>query len=372
MSISKVQTILVGTLSDQRMQAWATVALPNGSSQTFSRWKATTDPNSGWTDWQLLPPDYNTISLAATALSGTLQSQLWAAVGEFGTLQWRLKTTQDSHSEWLPWMDFYPAWPPPGTDIGAAFNIFAAGVLGGQLAPYFSNTPVQLWIAADDGALYTILSSSPENSGDSPDSFYGNFQPWELFEPPPPETVNGIWPLYYGGGDQTVVAPNTVPVWAVGQSGSLYWSQGTMLYNNDGNLSEGPNWGEWQAFIQLPSDLAVSSFASGLLTDGRIQLFASDTDGVLYSIWQDDILTGTWIPEWEPFPQPGGRLILVGTDPNNVLFPNNSFPGNSLAMASLPDQRLQLFAVDAAASVWTTWKSTTNPDAGWELPWTEF
>jgi hypothetical protein len=372
MSISKVQAIVVGTLSDQRMQAWATTAsgLPqNTDSETYSRWKITTDPDSGWTDWQQQPADYNNIQLLGMVLGQTGQSQLFALVGDYSALDWRLKATSDPGSGWMPWMSFSPPWPPPDDgEFTPTLGIFAAGVLGGQEGPYFANTPIQLWLAISDGpGLFTLVSIPAGLITDDPDTFYGLNQTWSGFQPQTPDMLAGIWPLNGGSGGGQL---NTVPVWAVGDEGILYWISATIFYGDEGNLAAGPNWGEWQPFIQLPDGATVTSFAAGLLTDGRIQLFASCANGTLYSIWQDDIETGAWLPGWTAFPQPGGRPVLVN-DTDNVLFPSISTQPLSLAIASLPDQRLQLFAIDDTASTWSTWKSTTDPDAGW-VPWSEF
>jgi hypothetical protein len=65
--------------------------------------------------------------------------------------------------------------------------------------------------------------------------------------------------LYAGSGSGS---PHAFPIWATGESGTLYWCQCTILYDGDnGNLSEGPNWGKWQAFTPLPNGATASSFA---------------------------------------------------------------------------------------------------------------
>jgi hypothetical protein len=93
--------------------------------------------------------------------------------------------------------------------------------------------------------------------------------------------------------------------------------------------------------------------AASQLPDGRFQLFASDGNGFLYSIWQDT--SDEWLPSWQTnFPQPGSGQILIGGNTNLTL-----------AMAPLPDGRLQLFAIDASGDVWSAWKTSTDPDSGW-------
>src|SRR5712691_5710594 len=44
---------------------------------------------------------------------------------------------------------------------------------------------------------------------------------------------------------------------------------------------------------------------------------------------------------------------------------------SQVAVAPLSDGRLQLWAVDAQGGLLTTWKTTTDPNAGW-VPWADF
>src|ERR1700677_4517127 len=137
MSIS-ARTILVGQLSDGRLQVWAQAGsdAPGGvwAGEVFSRWKISTDPNSSWTDWQPFDATYNgqQIALLATSIYPTLQSQLFGMTGD-GVLVWTLKASEDPNSDWLPWTPFNN--PPPGGNLIALQN-FTAACLGTSSAAY--------------------------------------------------------------------------------------------------------------------------------------------------------------------------------------------------------------------------------------------
>lgn len=73
MDLTNVSSIAVGTLSDGRLQAWAS----NTSIHGYSRWKTTPDPNSGWTAWQQLPDDYDRTVMLSAPMSATGQLQLF-------------------------------------------------------------------------------------------------------------------------------------------------------------------------------------------------------------------------------------------------------------------------------------------------------
>lgn len=190
---------------------------------------------------------------------------------------------------------------------------------------------------------------------------------WTGFQPELPEGFVGAWPLYMGSND---LAPATFPLWVMGKSGNLYWSTAEIQYEGPvGNLPQPvPAWGAWQEFPSLRGGYYVSSLAASQLPDQRTQVFAADNNGSLWSIWQTGA-AGDWMPAWQAFPGlPNGQP--AHHDPSTTdQVPNSS--QQILAVAPLPDERLQLLVVDDAGNVWTTWKATTDPDSGW-VAWTPF
>jgi hypothetical protein len=155
MPLSNLQSIVIGTLFDGRLQIWATAGIPNDPIRAYTKWKITADPNSEWTDWNHVPEDDGLAYLAQVTFT-TGQSQLFAAA-----LVSKYKTSTDSHSEWGPWEPFLPTFPPPpNTEYSPDLQWFAGAVLGGpQNGPYWANTPIQLWIASNTGSVWTVVSS---------------------------------------------------------------------------------------------------------------------------------------------------------------------------------------------------------------------
>jgi len=92
----------------------------------------------------------------------------------------------------------------------------------------------------------------------------------------------------------------------------------------------------------------VQDVAVAPLSDRRLQLWAANTNGELFSTWK------------------------VTTDPNADWAPWEKDPGISavrhVAVAPLSDGRLQLWASDANGVIFSTWKVTTDPNADW-VPW---
>ena len=175
--------------------------------------------------------------------------------------------------------------------------------------------------------------------------------------------LGGVWPLYAASNVDGTFNAETFPLWVYNQDdGNVYWIQA--------NLTNEPTWGAWSVFQPLPQgDLGIAAMAASQLPDGRFQLFASDQNGFLYSIWQDT--SGNWLPSWQTnFPQPGSGQILVGGS-NSIFWPNGLPYNLTLSMTPLPDGRSQLFAIDASGDVWSAWKTSTDPDAGW-TSWSAF
>jgi hypothetical protein len=368
LSLHNLQSIVVGTLFDGRLQIWANVGVPNGPTQAYTKWKTTTDPNSEWTDWNHIPED-DGVSYLAAVIFTTGQSELFATMisGIDTVLVSKYKVSTDSNSDWGEWEPFLPTFPPPPpSQYSPQLQWFAAAVLGGpQQGPYWANTPIQLWISSStDDAAWTVVSSPAPFADTIPWGVPQNSEqgivgsPWQGWSSSPPTLeTGGVWPLYSAGAAGPFNL-DTFPLWVFNldaADNNLYWIEA--------NLTNGPNWGTWSVFQPLPLSgneaTLVSAMAASQLPDGRFQLFVSDSNGFLYSIWQDT--SGEWLPSWQTdFPQPGSGQILI-EGPTNL----------TLAMAPLPDGRLQLFAIDASGDVWSTWKLSTDPDSGWAT-WAPF
>jgi hypothetical protein len=92
------------------------------------------------------------------------------------------------------------------------------------------------------------------------------------------------------------------------------------------------------------------------LSDGRLQLWAVDSQGGLSTTWKTTTNPdANWVP-WADALGETGPLPAAAAQ---------------VAVAPLSDGRLQLWAVDSQGGLSTTWKTTTNPDANW-AGWSDF
>lgn len=91
---------------------------------------------------------------------------------------------------------------------------------------------------------------------------------------------------------------------------------------------------------------------AGDLEDGRIQVFAVDSNGNIESRWKETADPNSGWTGWSSFQTPNGGVTTIG-------------------VGYLSDKRMQLFATDRSGNTVSCWKQTTNPNAAW-TPWTAF
>ena len=102
--------------------------------------------------------------------------------------------------------------------------------------------------------------------------------------------------------------------------------------------------------------MAAPQIAVAALPDRRLELWATDRGGGLQTTWKVDTDPNANWSGWSDF------LAEVGPLANGV--------GNA-AVAPLPDGRLELWAADGQGGLFTTWKVDTDPNANWS-GWSDF
>ena len=359
--------LAVGTLSDGRVRVW---------SGARYRTKTSTADHAPWTDWAEDAHQPGDIVCAAPAAGGNL------LVYSNGTISVPTQPGGLSRTESVVMFQEVPegtdvlsgwaAWP----DTPDSFALAAGGVLGGQLStpdPEFteSDSASWLWAWTPDGALLTSASSG------------GGALNWTVF---PPGTSGGgvLWNLY--GPNNTDLGLDEGILWHApainaepdGQQPYLSLAVSTYPFATAPSAFDGAaaNWTAWRAFPQLPADTGgVASLAACFLPDANIQVFASDTDGGLWTIWQRPAESGdpanwVWPASWEKFPLPGGNA-MPRLRPGNLDWSPATLERNALALAQLAPGGLQLFALDDNGAVWTTFKTSTLAGAPWSA-WERF
>jgi hypothetical protein len=98
--------------------------------------------------------------------------------------------------------------------------------------------------------------------------------------------------------------------------------------------------------------MQIKFVAAGDLEDGRIQVFAIDGGGNIFSRWKASIDPNSGWTNWSAFQTP-------------------AHGATSMAYAYLSDKRPQLFASDGLGNMFSCWKTTIDPNASW-TPWTPF
>jgi hypothetical protein len=159
-------------------------------------------------------------------------------------------------------------------------------------------------------------------------------------------------PMPAGTGASHVAAVSlsngTLQLFATGTNGNLYsrWMEGTQT---------GAPWSDWSTFANVSGDKIVQ-LAGAPLSDDRPIVFAITASGSIYSCWKESVQPDAHWTAWAQFKgKPPAKLV-------------------GLALVPLPDKRLQLFASSSAGgnlyNLWTSWKVTTDPMSPW-TPWSQ-
>ena len=153
---------------------------------------------------------------------------------------------------------------------------------------------------------------------------------------------------------EIAVAPlsdGRLQIWAIG-------AQGGILSSRKVNAGANADWTDLDNFLidVGPLPAAAAHVAVAPLSDGRLELWVTLADGRLFTAWQNQTDPVVAWTGWTDF------LAVAGSIPTGVA---------QVAVARLPDGRLQLWATAANGHLFTSWKTQTDPNAGWTA-WSDF
>jgi hypothetical protein len=317
--VGNFAALAVGRLPDARLELWGS----DGGGVLFSTWKWTTHPDADWVPLMDFDGEVGALPAAVTELTvaplpdGRLE--LWAATAN-GQLFSTWKTTTDPNGNWSGWADF-------NAEVGA----LPAAVTALTVAP-LQDGRLELWASTANGGLFSTWKLTTDPNGDW--AGWADFNA-EVGALPAAVTALTVAPLSDG----------RLELWASTANGGLF---STWKVNGDPN----GNWSGWADFIAEVGTLpaAVTALTVGRLPDARLELWASTANGGLFSTWKTTTdPNGNW-SGWADF------IAEVGALPAAV---------TALTVAPLPDGRLELWVSTANGQLFSTWKTTTDPNATW-------
>jgi hypothetical protein len=107
----------------------------------------------------------------------------------------------------------------------------------------------------------------------------------------------------------------------------------------------------WAPFDPQPGPpiaLPFIDMTAGVLSDGRTQFWGVDRTGVVYTTWKVSTAHDSLWTNWSKF--------------DTTAIPS---PIRGIAVAALPDKRLQLFILNLPPGTWTSWKTTIDSNSAW-------
>ena len=314
--------LMAAPLSDGRIQVWAS----KNDGSLWTLWKATTDPNSGWTAWQRQPAEVLgvTVGCAAPLPNRALQLFVIANAGfnpPFQTgpgVETTWKVSAESTAAWADWTVFWQGESAVGGGSGAR-SLSAAPLTDGR---------IQVFIAVQGNNGSRFLTAWKETT-----DVNSAWSPVVDFNLPTAHPIQRIAAGRLSDGRIQLFAttPNEVlTTWKVTTASTAQWQP-------------------WATFYSTSDDDQITA---AQLPDGRLQLWRLNRNGGLWSRWKVTTNSAAQWTEWSVFHAPGSQVV-------------------SFAAAPLSDHRLQLFAADSTGAMFSSWKETPHPDAAW-TPWSPF
>ena len=298
-------------LSDGRIQFWTTDA----AGQMYSTWQNSFD----WVYWQhqwtpVLPP-FAATNLTVAPLSDK-RLQFWA-VDTAGAIWSCWKSTTSSTAAWTAWTK---TWTPNAPTFSAK-QVAAAPLSDGRL---------QFWAVDTTGAIWSCWKSSTSSSA--------AWTAWTKTWTPSAPTFTA---------KQVTAAPlsdGRLQFWAVDTTGAIWscWKSST---------SSSAAWTAWtKTWTPSAPTFTANQVTAAPLSDNRLQFWALDSSGKLWSCWKSSTSSTSswtaWTKSW---------TADVPAFNTRAMWP-----------ARMSDGRLALWAIDTTGLLWATVKSTTSSSAAWQ------
>jgi hypothetical protein len=265
----------------------------------------------GWQNWFPVSPTIKTSLGATTALwtpAGNEHLDLFV-VREDGTV---VSTWWEEAPKWQNWTEINPT---PKANFGATVTALWAPRHKGHLDLFMTDADGKVWT--------TWWEEAPK------------WQPWFPVGPTPPVSPP---PLMERGATVTAL-------WAPGHKGHL----DLFAIDADGTVwstwwEEGPQWQPWFPVSPTSPVSPPPRMQPGAVTalwapghKGHLDLFATDTNGTVWSTWWEEG------PQWQPwFPVSPTAQVQAGATVTALWAPARN-------------EHLDLFATDTNGTVWSTW-----------------
>ena len=297
MNESSFKAMSAGLFSGGQLSLWAV----DGEGKLWGQWKTDSNPDAGWSDWQKqeAPAPLQKVAVAKMA-DGRLE--MWA-IDRSGALWTQKQPSTAASSGWGPWQRLGTPTPVQGGTVASLADgrlqlwvVGRDGSLWSQTqhstdllstwsdwAQISTPTPLKDVAAGYSGGLLTLYAVDKDNvvltsqkGGADPSSPFGGWTYWKQPAEPVQSIITGR------------LSADQLQVWGVDSKTGLVDSG----YVHPGMI--GPSWGGTLGPAS-PAPPPAQDVTVGQLPDGRLQLWASGSDGSLWTETQTAPgVQGTW------------------------------------------------------------------------------
>lgn len=329
-----LRDLVVGQNADGRLEIFASATVFDQANvrtgHLWHRWQ--TQPNGDWTNWSMFggSDDKGTRLAVGQNQDGRLE------VFRVGTDKdlWHRWQTQ-ANGDWGEWVTF---GSPPGTSF-----------VGDVEVERNEDGRLEVFVSSDDATIWHRWQVEPN----------GKWSGWAWLERP--GDSSSIKDIEVGKNPL-----GKLELFVLATNGNV-WHQLQLVPLTNG-------WGQWVWFWIPFDESSITDIELGTNSDGRLELFASASDGTLRHRWQ--VPAGPPTPG--PLPTPSTALVppsdytwsewtSLGSPPGMRIDKCHRAIGSERRLGSgrNADGRLEVFASAADGGVWHIWQQTGGSWSGW-------
>jgi alpha-galactosidase len=298
----QLNKLTVGSFANGQLSLFAT----GSDGNVWNAYKQTPDPNSQWSGWSSLGHASNGfVGQVQVGMLPDGRPQIFV-IGQDNTIWTAYKTGTDPNSAWSGWSSM--------GNPGVSINQLTVGTS--------ADGRLNLFATGSDGNVWNAYKQTSDTNS--------QWSGWSSMG----QGGNGL-----SGQVQVGILPDgRFQLFALGHDTNVWTDYKT---STDANSA----WSGWSSMGNPGKQL--SYLTVGAFSDGRLNLFATGSDGNVWNVYKQTTDPNSSWSGWSSFGQAGSGFA------------------SSVQVGFLADGRVILFVIDTNGTTWEKYKTTTDPNAVW-------